>query len=153
MRSIVRTAALLSLVTLLAVAQQDAAQQVQEAELGRVKALVAGDYATVERYLDDDLHYTHSTAWVQTKEQFLADLRSGTMSYEKMEHSDLRVRVYGGAAVISGHSAVRVRSPRAPGGVIEMEMRFTAVYVNRGGQWRMTAWQSTRIPEAAPASR
>jgi hypothetical protein len=26
-------------------------------------------------------------------------------------------------------------------------VRFTDVYANKGGQWQMVAWQSTRLPE------
>jgi hypothetical protein len=26
-------------------------------------------------------------------------------------------------------------------------VRFTDVYANKGGQWQMVTWQSTRLPE------
>jgi hypothetical protein len=30
---------------------------------------------------------------------------------------------------------------------LNMPIRFTDVYVKRGGRWRMVAWQSTRIAQ------
>jgi hypothetical protein len=33
------------------------------------------------------------------------------------------------------------------GNPVSFRVRFTDVYVNKGGQWQMVAWQSTRLPE------
>jgi ketosteroid isomerase-like protein len=126
-----------------------AAEEVQAVERERVGALVAADVAALERLLGDDLTYTHSTGWVETKAQHLESVRTGALKYEKMEHSGVQARVYGAAAVLTGRSDVRVRSPR--GGIIEMQIRFTGVYVKRAGRWQLVAWQSTRIPEPAAA--
>jgi ketosteroid isomerase-like protein len=120
------------------------AEGVGAAEQERVRAVIAADTTALSRLLGDDLTYTHSTAWVETKAQFLESVRSGALKYEKMEHSDVQVRVYGDAAVLTGRSDVRVHSPRS--GLLQMQIRFTAVYVKRAGRWQMVAWQSTRIP-------
>ena len=62
-------------------------------------------------------------------------------------HDDVRVRVYGDAAVATG----RIRSegtfrgqPR--GG----RTRFTRVFVRRGGRWQLVANQLTPIVSASP---
>lgn len=135
---------------LLAVAQAtppaSAEKEVLAAEEARVRAVVAADTAALEGLLADELSYTHSTGWVETKTQFLTSIRTGSLKYEEMKHSETSVRVYGLAAVLTGRSAVRVRSPRSPGAVTEMNIRFTTVYVRRDGRWLQAAWHSTRIP-------
>jgi ketosteroid isomerase-like protein len=135
-------ALLVSAQTKVAPAKDD---DVRAVERERVRAVVAADTAALGRLLGNDLTYTHSTAWVETKAQFLESLRSGALKYEKMDHRDVQARVYGAAAVLIGLSDVRVHSPRA--GQVEMQIRFTAVYVNRDGRWQMVAWQSTRVPQ------
>jgi hypothetical protein len=30
---------------------------------------------------------------------------------------------------------------------VSFRVRFTDVYVNKGGKWQMVAWQSTRLPD------
>jgi ketosteroid isomerase-like protein len=94
--------------------------------------------------LSDDLLYTHSSARVETKAEFLAALRSGELKYEAMNHEDLKVRVYGDTALVTGRSAVRVRSR---GQENNLQIRFLAVYVRKAGHWQMVAWQSTRFPQ------
>ena len=32
------------------------------------------------------------------------------------------------------------------GQALSMRLVYTDVYVNRGGSWRLLAWQSTRLP-------
>ena len=127
-----------------AFAQADAEEQVRQAERERLAALTSGELAVLERYLSDDLLYTHSSARVETKEEFLAALRSGELKYEAMNHEDLKVRVYGDMALLTGRSAVRVRSR---GQENNLQIRFLAVYVRKAGRWQMAAWQSTRFPQ------
>lgn len=125
-----------------------AAEEVQATEKERVRALTGGDWAALERMLAEELTYTGSTASVATKAQFLDSLRSGALLYEKMEHSDVAVRVYGETAVVTGRSNVRARLPGAQQ-MIEAQIRFTSVYAKLSGRWQQVAWQSTQIPEPA----
>lgn len=135
----------LSALALSAAPQRDKApEDAQAVEKERVRAVIAADTAALGRLLGNDLTYTHSTAWTETKAQFLESIRTGALKYEKMDHSEVQERVYGAAAVLTGRSDVRAHSPRS--GLIEMQIRFTAVYVKRAGRWQMVAWQSTRIP-------
>lgn len=125
--------------------QRDAiADEVREVERQRVGALVRGDFATLDRLLSDDLTYTHSDGRVQSKSELLAALRSGAMTYTGMQHEDVVVATYGETAVLTGRSQITVRRGRET--ELRFPVRFTLVYVKRGGHWRMAAWQSTRIP-------
>ena len=129
--------------TLQAFAQADAAEQsVRQVEDRRIKATIANDFATLEAVLADDLTYTHSNAVVDTKASYIESLRSGKTKYESIDRSPSLVRVYGNTALVTGSATVGLRGLAAP-----LSLRYTLAYVMRDGQWRMVAWQSTRLPQ------
>ncbi|PYV16156.1 MAG: hypothetical protein DMG07_08375 [Acidobacteria bacterium] len=85
--------------------------------------------AEIRRLEDaDDLTHTHSSGRVDTKVDF--------------DRDNVRVRVYGDAAVVTGTAKVHVKSDTRDA---KFEIRFVDVYVRRNGRWQMVAWQSTRI--------
>lgn len=120
-------------------------QTLRQLEDERVEALVAGDIVKLERLFADDLTYTHATGVIQTKAEFLADLKSGKRAFKSMKHSDVQVRVYGPTGVLTGRSDYRFLRE---GQETDISVRFTEIfYKNRNGLWQMVAWQSTRVPQ------
>jgi len=117
---------------------------VRQAEGDRFAAMSANDVAAVERMLGDDLVYTHSTAQVESKTEFLESMRGGTVKYISLEARDQVVRVYGQTAVITG--GVTITSMNR-GEHRRSVLRYTDVWVQRDGRWQMVSWQSTRLPE------
>jgi ketosteroid isomerase-like protein len=117
---------------------------VRKAEEARFAATVKADFAALDSLLADDLTYTHSNTKVETKKELLDLMRSGHYKYNALQPEDLRVRAYGDTAVINGTAAVDVVSG---GNLLKLKVRFTDVWVKRGGRWQLVAWQSTRIPE------
>jgi len=81
---------------------------------------------------------------VDSKASLLDALRAGRLVYDSISPADVRVRVYGGSAVVTGTARVQVR---ANGAVRRLGLRFTEVYVRRAGRWELVVWQSTRLPE------
>jgi Domain of unknown function (DUF4440) len=119
--------------------------QVLQAEKDRFAAMVKGDRAALEKLLSDDLTYTHSTALLENKEQFLKSVTSGNIDYVSIVPSepDWKVRVNGTTAVVNGVAAVNVVDN---GKDRKIRIRFTTVQANRGGAWQLLAWQSTVVP-------
>lgn len=125
-----------------AFAQPDATEQaVRQVEDRRISATIANDFATLDAVLADDLTYTHSSGVVDTKASYVESLRSGKTKYESIDRLPSLVRVYGNTALITGSAIVGLRGLAAP-----LSLRYTLAYVMRDGQWRMVAWQSTRLP-------
>lgn len=120
---------------------QSAEQAVRQVEDRRITALVDDDFATLEAIFADDLTYTHSSAAVDTKASYMAALRSGKTKYESVDRQPSAVRVYGDVAVMTGEALVGLR-----GRAEKLALRYTLVYAKQDGQWRMVAWQSTRLP-------
>jgi ketosteroid isomerase-like protein len=123
-----------------------AEQQVMQADKERFAAMVKADIAALNRLLADDLTYTHSNALMQTKAEFIADLKSGAYDYVSVvpSDSDYKVRVDGTMAVINGVAAVNVIDH---GKDLKIKIRYTNVHRHRAGQWQMVAWQATRFPQ------
>ncbi|HXN21246.1 MAG TPA: nuclear transport factor 2 family protein [Candidatus Dormibacteraeota bacterium] len=115
-------------------------------ESRRIQAMVNRDVVLLQQILSDDLVYTHSTAHVDDKASFIASIQSGELRYEAMKHSEVRPRIYGDTAVLTGQSAVVATSPRSNGRQ-SISIRFISVYAKQAGNWKQAAWQSTRIPE------
>lgn len=125
-------------------ASEGAGQAVRAAETARIAALVANDFAALDRILGDDLTYTHSSAQTDTKAQFIDALKAGKTRYVAMDPIDPQVRVYGTTAVMNGRMNVRILTNGQP--VPLIPLTFTSVWVQRDGRWQFVAWQSTRVP-------
>ena len=64
------------------------------------RAMVENDVAAIGRYMADDWTIIGSDGSVGDKASFLALVESGVLLHDVMESHDMRVRVYGDAAVV-----------------------------------------------------
>ena len=117
---------------------------VRVTEHGRFHAMTNVDLRALDTLLAEELTYTHTTGEVDSKASLLDALRTGRLVYDSISPADVRVRVYGGSAVVTGTARVQVR---ANGAIQRLSLRFTEVYVRRAGRWELVVWQSTRLPE------
>jgi ketosteroid isomerase-like protein len=122
----------------------DNGQMIIDLDRKRVNAMAQKDFAMLNALLSDDLVYTHSTARLDTKKSLIEAMESGKTVYTAVEPSDVQAQDLGHAVVLTGAALIRVVSNGNP---ISFSVRFTDVYANKGGQWQMVAWQSTRLPE------
>jgi ketosteroid isomerase-like protein len=109
-------------------------------------AMLKANSAELATLLADD--YTGITAKgaIQTKEQAIANLRSGALQLSAINISDRKVRVYGSTAVVTSLAELT-------GGKNDQEVtgryRYTRVYVrNLQGQWKIVSFEASRIQEA-----
>ena len=110
----------------------------------RMDAMCQKDIPTLNTLLSDDLVYTHSSARLDTKQSLIGSMTSGSTVYTAIEPSDVKAQAMGDAVVLTGSARIHVMSNGKPN---SFGVRFTDVYVNKGSQWQMVAWQSTRLPE------
>jgi ketosteroid isomerase-like protein len=107
-------------------------------------ALVKSDFAALERLYDDTMVYTHSSGSVDNKSAYINAIKSGATKYQSMKRDDIKVSVYGDAAVVTCHWDVRVL---AGGNKIETNARYIHVYIKQKDGWKMVAHQATRITQ------
>ena len=119
--------------------------EVLQADDRRFEAMRKNDWPALEAALADDLTYVHSTARQETKAEHVANLRAGKPFYRGIAPRDRKARVIGDVGIVNGTSEMHVENS---GKEQTFTVRYLAVYAKRGGQWRMTAWQSTRVPDA-----
>jgi ketosteroid isomerase-like protein len=122
----------------------DNGQRIIDLDKKRMAAMAQKDIATLNALLADDLVYTHSSARVDTKQSLIGAMESGATVYTAVEPSRVVAQDLGTAVVLTGAARISVTSNGNP---INFGVRFTDVYVNKGGEWQMVAWQSTRLPE------
>ena len=68
----------------------------------RYAAQIGNDFAAMARLFADDLVYVHSSGAVDGKESYIERQRSNALRYRAMRRSDVKVRVYGCVAIITG---------------------------------------------------
>jgi ketosteroid isomerase-like protein len=105
-------------------------------------ALTNSDVSALEKLYDDTLIYTHSNGKVDTRESYLAAIKSGATKYQSMKRDDIKVSVYGRTAVVTCHWDVHILSR---GNKTDLNARYIHVYAEQPGGWKLVAHESTRI--------
>jgi hypothetical protein len=121
-----------------------AESEIRQLENRRIQAMLKVDTEELSQLLADDLTYTHSSGQVDSKSQLIESLKSGERKYRMIEPQDVKVRIYGDAAVVTGRAKLKTVSK---GQESSFQVQFTDVYAKKKGHWQMVAWQSSRLPE------
>ena len=119
------------------------ADEALKAEDARYAAQTKSDFDAMHRLFGDDLVYVHSTAVVDSKASYIDRQRSG-LHYRVMKPSDVKVRVFGCVAVITGKGDYEVTQD---GKDSSPHLLFTAVWAKRGPDVQFVSWESTAIPK------
>ena len=126
---------------------QDSAieEQLKNLQQEMIEAMIGGDVAALDRILADDFIGTNPLGQVNYKALGVEEFRDPDLVVESIETDDLRVRVYGDAAVLTGEAGMKAR---LRGQEINMgPHRFTSVYVRSNGRWQLVATQATLIAQ------
>ncbi len=119
-------------------------QMIIELNKKRMHATAQKDVAALKNLLCKGLVYTHSSARQDTKQSLIEAMESGSTVYTSMEPSEVKAQDLGNAVVLTGVAAISVTSNGKPNA---FRVRFTDVYENQNGTWRMVTWQSTKLPD------
>jgi hypothetical protein len=108
-------------------------------------ALLHADIAELEKLLVNDFIIIDvMRGAVTSKSEIIQAVQSGQVKFEEIEVVDSHPRVYGEAAVITGSTRMVLRFGVA---TIEVRSRYTHVYCELKGAWRLVSAQGTRIAE------
>lgn len=131
-------------------AADDAIAAVKRADAARVQATISGDATRLRELLTDDLSYGHNDGRIQTKVEFINAVASKQTKYEAVDYLETNLKETA-AGVVTMTGRVRLKVSR--GDVrVEFTLRFLAVWREEAGQWRLHAYQSTRLPDAPAAT-
>jgi ketosteroid isomerase-like protein len=141
----VLTACVLALAAIAPVASSasDVADELRAIERQRLHALVEADIATARALHADDFELITPVGGTLSKEQYLRDVESGDLDYLEWEPEQIRVRVYGDAAVIRYKANLRVSVKGSPGRPVTFW--HTDLYERRAGLWQIVWAHATRV--------
>jgi len=127
----------------------DAEQQVRELGERWAEAERRGDAQALGVLLTDDFVLVGPLGFVLDKQQYLGSRLSGDLRHESFAWEDVRVRLYGQAAVAVGTQAQR---STCQGRDASGRFRVTQVAVEQGGRWLLAGVHLSPIaqPPGAP---
>jgi ketosteroid isomerase-like protein len=107
-------------------------------------ALLRDDTTALGALLADDYMAITPAGTLQTKDEALANLRSGHMHFTILDISDRKVRFYGATALVTSTAAVQATGPE--GNNLSGSYRYTRVYVEGPpGVWKIVSFEANRI--------
>ena len=125
----------------------DTTAQLIELEHARCLAITRADIAALEKLNSEDLTYTHTGGQTEDLTSFLANIAK--YRREITRGDDLRVRLYGDVAVLTGtlHATFPARDPG--GEPIALDSHALQVWVRQGDGWKQSAFAaSAQLPDA-----
>jgi ketosteroid isomerase-like protein len=124
-------------------AEGDSVRQLTELQQQLARAWVAGDRAAIERIIAPEWTVTGPDGGISTRADVLRDVfETRTHRIRSLTVDDVRVRVFGDAAVVTGRTRGRGESGSTP---YDVEIRFTDTFVRREGQWQAVASHASMV--------
>jgi hypothetical protein len=110
------------------------------------KALIDADVAALEDLLDADFILVDVMGGSEVpKAALLGPVGSGQLKFDSIKPADTHVRIYGATGIVIGRTEMRMRFEQS---TFTTKSRYTHVYVEERGHWRMVSAQGTPIAEA-----
>jgi ketosteroid isomerase-like protein len=107
------------------------------------KAVLTSNATLMETLLADDYVAISASGTLQTKEQSLANMRSGKVRISSIEVSDRKVRFYGATALVTSRSEVTGTTEE---GDVSGNYLYTRVYVrDKRGVWKVVSFEVSLI--------
>ena len=107
-------------------------------------AQLSNNLTEVDRLLADDYLGISANGTLETKADEMTRRRSGSLQITQLELSDIKVRIYGDTAVVTSRADLIGKNA---GRDISGRYRYTRVYSNRDGQWRIVSFEASKISE------
>lgn len=117
-------------------------QQISSLSDAMIQANLKDDTSFYQKYYAEDAIIVHGNGKLFTKEQEIADLKSGSLKYESIDVREKTIRVYGDTAVV--HLLITFKGLLGGKQFGPIDLRRTVVWVNQKGSWKIIAWQVTR---------
>ncbi len=113
-------------------------QEIIEMENQYYKAMVNADIKVLNEILADEYTETGEKGELRNKDYYISKMKSGDLKFSSAKIDDLKVNVYGSAAVAIGRLVIKGEHK---GEKIDEVDRFTDTWVMRNGHWQCVAGQ------------
>lgn len=123
------------------------AETIRSAERSRVRALLYRDEVALRRIVHPELVYVHSFGRVDRFDRYVADVVSGAILYDEVDHEIEVSKVSDSVALAIGLMSV---SGEMGGRTVVFQSRTTSIWVLESDRCRLRSFHSSRIKGAAP---
>ncbi len=114
-------------------------------------ATLNGDVKTMDSLLADDYMAITAAGTLQSRDEALANLRSGRLHFTTITITDRKVRFYGATAVVTSLATIEATTPE---GQVSGDYRYTHVYVrNPQGVWKIVSFEASHVRAPGPHKR
>jgi hypothetical protein len=100
-------------------------------------------YDSLQSAFDDRLMFVHSNGWVENKQEFIQDIKSGKLRYTNIQVLEATARLYPSTAIVTGKGKFQVL---LDGSNLELTLCYTEVYVQKDGKWLLASRHANRMP-------
>ena len=112
-------------------------------EEARRNAMLQSAVAMLEKLVSEVMIYTHSSGGKDTKASWLGKLTAGSLRYENLVFSDLKVTVVNDTGLLTGRmNATAIHSGKPS----IVDSLYLAVWVRQPTGWQLVAAQGTPVP-------
>jgi ketosteroid isomerase-like protein len=106
-------------------------------------AYLNSDADGIARGVMEDYTLTNSTGKITTRADDIDEAKKKDPKYEVFENHDMKVRVHGDTAIVTGQTHTKGISGGKP---FDSEFQFTDTFIKDGGHWRLLAGHVSKLP-------
>ena len=123
----------------------DQENAVLQTERELCSAYLKGDTDAIAQGVMEDYTLTNSTGKITTRADDIEEAKKNDPKYEVFENLDMKVRVHGDTAIVTGRTHAKGISGGKP---FDSQFQFTDTFVKDGGRWRLYAGHVSKLPTA-----
>lgn len=131
-------------------AQDDNAElreEIRKLDMAHAAAIFKGDAVSLDNLMDDDVTVNHPTNRIVKEKKELLDLISqGVIRYTTFERYPETFLFFDDMVIVMGGELV-VPAPGAPNAGESLKRRYTNIWMNRDGKWRLTVRHANNVCE------
>jgi ketosteroid isomerase-like protein len=135
--------------------RSDVEEELLKLENEFTQANLKNDAEAIGRFLADDWVIIEANGAIIDKARFLGVIKSGDLSYQMMKWDEVRVRIYGETALVTGLTST---TGKFKGQELSTRERGTDVFIKRDGRWQcvfsqLTGFSKSEFARSAPPPR
>ena len=123
--------------------ESDEGNAVLQTERDLAAAYQRSDAEGITQGVMEDYTLTNSMGKITTRADDIAEARKNDPKYEVFENYDMKVRLHGDTAVVTGKTHTKGISGGKP---FDFQFQFTDTFVKDGGRWRLLAGHVSKLP-------
>jgi ketosteroid isomerase-like protein len=123
--------------------ENDVTNAVLQTERDLATVYLNSDADGIAQGVMEDYTLTNSMGKITTRADDIGEARKNDPKYEIFENYDMKVRLHGDTAVVTGKTHTKGVSGGKP---FDFQFQFTDTFVKDGGRWRLLAGHVSKLP-------